>query len=679
MGKISVIDKNNESSNFEPKRIFNALIRETDIDKEYAKKITKRVARKVNQLKKNGANEVSTNQIRSLVNASLLKDGALEEEKKHERIGISIADVKRELEDGNRSNSNISKSAESIHKYVADLTLKQLFLREMPLNVARAHSDDSIHLHDAEYGVTRPNCLNHDLRYFLEHGLDISGAATHASVSRPAKRLMAALNQALQIAGVSQTQMSGGQGLQLFSPFLAPYAHEVDDEELYQSIESFIYSANQNFISRGGQAVFLSVGLHLTIPKFLENVEAIQPGGIKNGDTYGNFEEDNRRIQRAFTSIMKRKDGVGKPFPWPNTIYYLDKKAMEMENDLLEIMDASSTIGFPYFANLETDGTNLFKDFMGCRSSLGDNWTGDWERDCLRTGNLTMTTMNLPRIAYESRDEDELFENFEDVIQVTRESLLARRELILKALYEYKLSPFLMQEQKGDRYYRWEDATLSFGFVGLQEMVKSLCGEGLESPDGEKLGHKVMDYLSKRVNEFKKEENLRYSIIATPGESTVSTFALKDLKLYPEKIIYNGNKEAAYYSNSCQLPSNTQADLLKKIQIESKFFPNTTGGNIGHVWLGMTPDKESLLKLTKGVLKTPMDFFAYTRDYSYCLKCQTATPGLIEKCGCGEEDEIEQFSRICGYYSKIGNAKSATSGWSNSKRRELKDRTRVKV
>jgi len=173
---------------------------------------------------------------------------------------------------------------------------------------------------------------------------------------------------------------------------------------------------------------------------------------------------------------------------------------------------------------------------MGCRTRLSGNWTGDAEIDTLRTGNMQWYSLNLPRIAYEANgDDDKLFEILRERLDVIKEALLIKHEVTKERLYVDNLMPFLTQEFDGESYYRYEHTTKTFGFVGLNEMLKYHLGEELhESKDAVKFGEKVIGYIRDYADKLKEETGLRWTVTQTPAESSLP---------YDEKILIfeNGN------------------------------------------------------------------------------------------------------------------------------------------
>ena len=205
--------------------------------------------------------------------------------------------------------------------------------------------------------------------------------------------------------------------------------------------------------------------------------------------------------------------------------------------------------------------------------------------------------------------------------------------------------------------FRIENSTLSFGFVGLNEMLLSLFGEGIENPDANKFGVKCLEYVNDRAKKLQEETGLRWSVLQTPAESTAYRFATLDKKQFGDQAIVQGEGNANYYTNSSHVPVDTGASLIEKIKIE---------------------EPDSLMSLTDKIArKSDIGFWAYSSALSFCLKCKTLMKGLNTTCPtCGESEDVEWYDRITGYVQQVGRAKSASGGWNPGKRQELIDRRR---
>ncbi|CAB3287662.1 Ribonucleotide reductase of class III (anaerobic), large subunit [Methanocaldococcus lauensis] len=441
---------------------------------------------------------------------------------------------------------------------------------------------------------------------------------------------------------------------------------------------------NENFITATGilchNTIFSSINLELEIPDFLKDKPAVIAGTTRG--TYGDYEDEAKLILEALVEVMMEGDAMGKPFLFPNFIIKLRENAFKDENRELmyKIHQLSAKFGIPYFINMFPDWQEINTNAMGCRTRLSGNWTGDAEIDTLRTGNMQWYSLNLPRIAYEANgDDDKLFEILNERLELLKEALLIKHEVTKERLYIDKLMPFLTQDFNGEPYYRYENTTKTFGFVGLNEMLKYHIGEELhESKEAVKFGEKVIRYIKEYADKLKEETGLRWTVTQTPAESTAGRFARLDYKYYKEETIsvVRGDlkdPETLYYTNSSHVRVDAPITFGEKVRIEERFHPLCNGGHIMHIWnIERAADPDVLMSITKKITKTDIGFWTYTKNLSVCNKCGISAGGLLDKCmNCGSED-IAKFSRITGYLQNISN-------WNRAKQKELEDRRMVKI
>jgi len=367
-------------------------------------------------------------------------------------------------------------------------------------------------------------------------------------------------------------------------------------------------------------------------------------------------------LNRAFIEVLTEGDYMGKFHLFPNTIWMLRKEMMksEFEEDLLAVHQLSSKFSTPYFGNCFPEWTGGHSNIMGCRTRLNANWTGDWDLDTLRTGNLAYVTINLPRIAYKAGD-GEYYDELNKVLGLAEEILLLRRQQALKC-FKTNLLPFLAQTNKeGEMYYRIENATISFGFIGMNEALKAMnIEDGIVSKDGQKMAKNILQYMNEYTKDLTNETGYRWTILQTPAETTAHRFAMLDMKKYPRQAIVSGDEESYYYTNSSHVPVDESRYLIpEKIKIESQFHPLTSGGHIFHAFMGESfSDPEGMMSLTKKIVKTDLGFWAYTNAFSFCFNCNTMMKGLEDNCSnCGSSEDVEQYSRITGYMQQVGRKK----------------------
>ena len=660
---------------YKNKRVVDYLVDKVGLKESEARKIARAVKRTI----ENMGEMVTSAEIREEMNAQLRKRGFINEARQHERVGVPVAELKELIRGHNSDNANLTRNPETVHKFGGDRVFKELALICLPSDIAKAHNRGDLHIHDLEYLPARPiNCLQHDLRWFIKEGLCPDGTRDHTSVAGPPKRPETLMNHMGEIMLAGQQNCSGGQGMSLWNIFAAPFFTGETYDTVVHNMQMLIFNLNMAYSNRGGQVPFTSLNTEFTVPDFLKDEPAWGPGGQRVG-VYGDFEEEVRQINRAFIDVMMEGDYIGKPHLFPNSIWMLRKEMMknEFDEDLLKVHELSAKYSTPYFANCIPEWTGGHSNVMGCRTRLNTNWTGNWDDDTLRTGNLAYVSINLPRIAYKSDSTDPI-EELNRVLALAEEMLLIRREHALKCLGKNKLLPFLTQKNKdGEQYYRIQNSTLSFGIVGIDEMLRMMdIDEGITSKEGQKLTHDLLTHINKYAENLTEETGYRWTILQTPGETTTHRFATMDKAKHPDTIV-NGEEGSYYYTNSSHVPVSSDILLPSRIKTESQFHPQVSGGHIFHAFMGEAyPDPESTIHLTKSIaMKSDLGFWAYTSAFSFCFGCNTFIRGLQEQChNCGSTEQIEHYSRITGYMQQVGHKKDSAGGWNAGKQQELKDR-----
>ena len=319
--KIIVTHSDGTQEVFKPRLISQTIIDETGVDKNLADRIQDRIAKKLYKLKQNeGLTEISTSDLRAEVSSQLLKEGQFEAVEKNRKLGMSVSEFEELLNYGCKDNANIGYSPEMIAKYAYDSIAKEYALLKMPEECAEAHREGLIHIHDLEYYMTRPNCMNYDLRFFAKNGLKIDGKGEMGSVAKPAKSLEVLLNHMLQAWMAGATVFSGGQGYVNFNTLLSPFCKGRSYRDIKQAIEGFVYNCNMSLICRGGQVLFSSIALDLSCPAVLADEPAVSFGGVTIG-TYKDYQEEADLIFRAVCEVSNNKDGQNAWHRFPNILF----------------------------------------------------------------------------------------------------------------------------------------------------------------------------------------------------------------------------------------------------------------------------------------------------------------------------------------------------------------------
>ena len=363
-------------------------------------------------------------------------------------------------------------------------------------------------------------------------------------------------------------------------------AYEKTDRQTYQAMEAFIHNLNTMHSRAGAQVPFSSINFGTdTSPEgrmVMKNYLLATDAGL------GNHETPIFPI-----SIFKVKEGVNYNKEDPN--YDLFRLACEVSAKRL--FPNFSFIDAPF--NLEYYDPNNFETevgYMGCRTRVLADITSDYPVTPGR-GNLSFTSINLPRLGIKhgivsgETDLDGFFKELEDLMDLVKDQLLERFEIqCSKRIYNF---PFLLGQgvwmdseklKPNDRLRKvLKHGTLTIGFIGLAECLKALIGKHHgESEEAQKLGLKIIGFMRKKLDEYSKEYNLNFSLIATPAEGLSGRFTNIDKAIYGK---IKGVTDREYYTNSFHVPVYYNISAVKKIQLEAPYHAFTNGGHITYVEL----------------------------------------------------------------------------------------------
>lgn len=663
---MNVLNKDGETEPFNSKRIRQKILEETELDKEEVNKITRSV---LNTIKENYTDEISTSTIRALINQQLIKRGLTTEEEKSRKLGMSVQDFEDLLVNGCNDNANIGFSPEMIAKYAYDSIAKEYALLKMPRECAEAHKEGLIHIHDLEYYNTRPNCMNYDLRFFAKNGLKIDGKGDMGSVAKPPKSIEVLLNHMLQGLMAGATVFSGGQGYVNFNTLLAPFCRGRTYKEIKQAIQGFIFNCNMSLICRGGQVLFSSIALDLSCPPVLKDEPAVSFGGITSG-TYKDYQEEADMIFRAVCEVSNEKDGENAWHRFPNIMFNIREGDLDEYTGTCKLLHETGANNPTIYYN---NCTGIEKSIMGCRTALPMNYRGTYEDDCVNTGNFMYNTINLPLIALEvDGDLEKFYTKLNDVCEICYKSLLHRRETVIDIIYNKHIADFLLQKDKETGKPLWDidRTTITLGYCGLNEALVVLTGKPITDETSEDLGVEIIEFINMKKDEFHNRDGLRWSVIASPAESTAHRFAEIIKQKYPEATV-QGNKDYYYLTNSHHIPVSSGVPWIDHIRNARKFHHLSMGGALLHIWSGeVWSDPVAIWKLNRRILEmgNPI-FWAYSKVFTFCRECQFTINDKLDVCPvCGSRD-LRVYDRITGYYLPVDT-------YNNGKKQEFKERYR---
>lgn len=324
----------------------------------------------------------------------------------------------------------------------------------------------------------------------------------------------------------------------------------------------------------------------------------------------------------------------------------------------------------------EADGTIIVDEFIltgNCRTALPMNYRGTYEEDCVNTGNFMYNTINLPLIALEvDGDLEKFYTKLNEVCEICYKSLLHRRETVIDIIYNKHIADFLLQKDKetGEPLWDIDRTTITLGYCGLNEALIVLTGKPITDEATEDLGVEIIEFINMKKDEFHNRDGLRWSVIASPAESTAHRFAEIIKQKYPEATV-QGNKDYYYLTNSHHIPVSSGVPWIDHIRNARKFHHLSMGGALLHIWSGeVWSDPVAIWKLNKRILEmgNPI-FWAYSKVFTFCRECQFTINDKLDVCPvCGSRD-LRVYDRITGYYLPVDT-------YNNGKKQEFKERHR---
>jgi ribonucleoside-triphosphate reductase len=574
-----------------------------------------------------------------------------------------------------RENSNMSYSLQGLNVFLTEKLISRYWLNHIyPSYIRQAHEDGELHIHDL--GTLGPYCVGWDLEDLLMTGFR---GARGKIESRPPKHFRVALLQVANFLYTLQGEAAGAQAFTDVDVLLAPFiAYDgLTYEEVKQAMQEFIY--NMNVPTRVGfQTPFTNITLALTVPSYLKDSPVII-GGVPQKESYKEFQHEVDMFNRAFAEVMSEGDARGRVFTFPIPTYNITKD-FDWDNEMLRpLWEMTAKYGIPYFANfINSDMKPEDIRSMCCHlrldtKELKRRGGGLFGANPL-TGSIGVVTINLPRIGYLSRDEEEFMERLGSLMQVAARSLIIKRK-VLERLTEHGLYPYSrfylrgIKQQYGEY---WANHFSTIGIIGMNEAALNLIGTSIAEREGQEFAIRVLDFMRERLREFQEATGHVWNLEATPAEGASYRLALLDKQHYPRIMVANeaevqDSGAAPYYTNSSLLPVEYTDDLFEALELQDPLQTRYTGGTVFHIWLGeRVTDSEAVKGLVKKVAENfRLPYFTITPTFSIC-PTHGYIPGEHYRCPeCGQPTEV--YSRVVGYLRPV-------EQWNSGKQSEFKDR-----
>ena len=564
-------------------------------------------------------------------------------------------------------NSNSPFSFGGLNKYITAEVSKDYWLRNVYTeDIAQAYVDGHIHLHDL--GGLSLYCCGFSLREILLKGVR---GVPNIPTSAPAKHFDSVLNQIANLTTIYQNEIMGAVAFNSFDTLLAPFikVDKLTYKEVKQSMQNYVFSINSN--SRAGaEPAFSNVTFDLTPPKDLLDDYAII-GGEFVSFTYRSCQQEMDMLNKAFFEVMLEGDSQGKLFAYPIPTYNIHER-FDWDNPNNKLLwEMAGKYGTPYFANfLNSDLDISDVRSMCCRLRLdltelrhrngGLFGAGD------STGSIGVVTINLPRIAYESKgNRDEFFKKLDYYLNIAKESLVIKRKWLKENIIDTNAVPAYME------YVGTLDNHFStIGVIGMNEMCENFMGENIITNIGKKFALEVGSHVRDRLRLYQEECGCLFNYEATPAESTCYRLALLDKKYCPD-IISQGSGKDCYYTNSCHIPVKYITGINDTFKHQEELQSQFTGGTVIHVYEEGAITGEQAKAIVKAMCTNyKVPYMSLSPISRYCDE-HGYIKDITDKCPICKK-KLKLYQRITGYLRPVDN-------FNRGKLAEFKDRKQIKA
>lgn len=713
-----VVKRDGREVPFEKEKIKNAILRAMNqgsgIKRE---KIAEDVANEIAE-EINGTDKVSIDQIEMLVYNKLISKkqkltakayedyrAVREYQRQHNTIdnkvlGIIDGTNKASLaENSNKSETLIS----TCRDLVAEEVSKDISLRMMlPPHIAQAHQDGIIHIHDLGHYLNPSfNCCLVNLEDMLQNGTVINGKL----IEKP-HSFRTACTIATQIIAQVASGQFGGQTVT--TSHLAPFvriseerirkelSEEIDmfenagenpnydnifedivrkrlAKEVRDGVQTFQYQIN-TLQTSNGQSPFLSVFMYIS-----ENHE---------------YEKENAMIIEEFIRQriqgMKNEVGVWITPAFPKLLYVLDENNVHENSPFWYITEVAaecvSKRMMPDFISAKHMRQNYEGNVfgcMGCRAWLspysGDINNEDGRYKWYGRFNMGLTSINLADCGLSAQGNiDDFWKIFDERLELCYESLMLRYEKLKNVTSD--VSPIHWQHGAIARlpkhapiYQLLQNgySTITLGYIGVYECVKSLLGVSHTTPDGEKLAIEIVKYMKSKVIEWKKRTGLGFALYGTPSESLTEKFANATVRRWGT---VDGEEARGFLTNSYHVFVEEKIDAFEKLKFESQFHPISSGGCISYIEaVNLTNNIPAVISVMQYIYDN-IQYAEINTKSDYCHECGYDGEIMIDdnlewycpNCGNRDKSKMNVVRRTCGYLGE--------NYWNAGRTEEIKNR-----
>jgi ribonucleoside-triphosphate reductase len=558
-------------TDFNSLRIFESIINETGLNEERAKKITELVVRRIIS---SGIKFLSGPHIREIVCSILSEEHYEDERKLYTRIGMPLMDYEEILEKGLLEYPDILINPGRIHNWASNrISEEYTHLRILTNEESKAHLYGDIHIHKLRYFDLRPLTQIWDPRMILENGIPPLKNYISCCKLKPAKNLREACDHLIKWLTLTQNEICGSQGYNNIITYLAPYIKESSEQDINEIIRNFIYEMNYFSVVTGRMVSPTTITTHPSIVSSLLKAPAVGFYGKIEGN-YENYHEECLKLFNSFTFNFREGDDKKNPFNTPKHEVIISEILLKEYSDAYQrIWDELSSMRTVILVNSNNHGSSV--DYDKSISSFS----------FFNQGMLQEVCLNLPRFAYQSKDEEDFIEILKAKIYLSSRILLKKHDIIRKRLASNHL-PLFNGIIKNQKIYNLEEQYLSISFIGLNEAIKYITESELhESSDAFNLGKRTLIEMNRACKELSSKNKIQFVLSENISERSTLRFARLDLKHFPKLAIPQSNGKVYYYTNSAHFRDNAVIKVITKIKHQEEYHQYIKKGAIEYISL----------------------------------------------------------------------------------------------
>ena len=534
-----------------------------------------------------------------------------------------------------------------------------------------------LYLHDGDTSTFKHYCFAYDLKDLAEKGLYFIGNGFNAC--KP-KHLTTFVDFVKEFIGYASNRSSGAVGLPNLIPYMFYFWKKDCDKDYLgitttgkqreyanQNFQRFIYAVNQPYVRDGQQSAFTNTTV-FDRPYF----EALFGGSeFPDGSFMIDFEEDIIEFQKWYMETMSsiRSENM---FTFPVSTISLLRKEGEFDLDTLDGYEDPEFAEWAIKHNMKWSDSNFFQDtsvnsLSNCcrlKSSIRDlGYFNSVGGTALKVGSVKVSTINLARLALDTKTEEQYLEELAHRTLVNLRVLHVVRNIIKGDVRKGLLPNFSYGLVDFEHLYN------TIGFIGIYETMKKFgyttkdeFGNVYYTEEASAFGKKIFDTMRRVSDEFIKEMDADYmvSMEQIPGEQSAAKLMKKDKFFYKRSKIY----ELPLYGNQF-IPLGIQTTLQERIRIQAMFDGFCNGGSILHGNIDAPFDNyEKALRMTNYIAQQGVTYFAFNTKIQVCEDNHAFYGKVCPECGKPVDAE---FSRVVGFYTKI-------KTWTNERKKEYKMR-----